>query len=65
MSQGSSDTGFFGSMEKDKEARRKALGEGRVDAESVITELLEGVDLDKVVQDDDAESKSFIYGFQY
>ena len=52
-------------MEKDKEARRKALGEGRVDAESVITELLEGVDLDKVVQDDDAESKSFIYGFQY
>ena len=56
-SQGSSDTGFFGSMEKEKR-RREALGEGRVDAETVITELLESVDLDKVVQEaDDAESK--------
>ena len=56
-SQGSSDTGFFGSMEKEKR-RREALGEGRVDAETVITELLESVDLDKVVQEaDDAESE--------
>ena len=44
-------------MEKEKR-RREALGEGRVDAETVITELLESVDLDKVVQEaDDAESK--------
>lgn len=55
LSQGSSDTGFFGSMEKEKR-RREALGEGRVDAEAVISELLEGVDLDKAVQEDDAES---------
>ena len=56
--QGSSDTGFFGSMEKEKR-RREALGEGRVDAEAVISELLEGVDLDKAVQEaDDAESKT-------
>ena len=34
------------------------MGEGRVDAETVITELLESVDLDKVVQEaDDAESE--------
>ena len=58
LSQGSSDTGFFGSMEKEKR-RREALGEGRVDAEAVISELLEGVDLDKAVQEaDDAESKT-------
>ena len=44
-------------MEKEKR-RREALGEGRVDAETVITELLESVDLDKVVQEaDDAESE--------
>merc|ERR1719510_753366 len=56
LSQGSSDTGFFGSMEKEKR-RREALGEGRVDAEAVISELLEGVDLDKAVQEaDDAET---------
>lgn len=50
LSQGSSDTGFFGSMEKEK--RRKKLDEGRVDAELVINEIMEGVDLDKAVQDD-------------
>ena len=56
LSQGSSDTGFFGSMEKEKR-RREALGDGRVDPEAVISELLEGVDLDKAVQEaDDAES---------
>ena len=45
-------------MEKEKR-RREALGEGRVDAEAVISELLEGVDLDKAVQEaDDAESKT-------
>ena len=60
LSQGSSDTGFFGSMEKEKR-RREALGEGRVDAEAVISELLEGVDLDKAVQEDDAESKNNIF----
>ena len=48
-------------MEKEKR-RREALGEGRVDAETVITELLESVDLDKVVQEaDDAESKYQIF----
>ena len=47
-------------MEKEKR-RREALGEGRVDAEAVISELLEGVDLDKAVQEDDAESKNNIF----
>ena len=48
-------------MEKEKR-RREALGEGRVDAEAVISELLEGVDLDKAVQEaDDAESKQIEY----
>ncbi|XP_040575758.1 EEIG family member 2 isoform X10 [Lepeophtheirus salmonis] len=51
LSQGSSDTGFYGSMEKEKN-RRKKLDEGRVDPELVIKELMEGVDLDKVGQDD-------------
>ena len=49
-------------MEKEKR-RREALGEGRVDAEAVITELLEGVDLDKAAHDDDAESR-FADGFR-
>eukprot|EP00096_Caligus_rogercresseyi_P010245 TRINITY_DN3668_c0_g1_i2.p2 TRINITY_DN3668_c0_g1~~TRINITY_DN3668_c0_g1_i2.p2 ORF type:complete len:129 (+),score=22.88 TRINITY_DN3668_c0_g1_i2:363-749(+) len=51
LSQGSSDTGFYGSMEKEK-SRRKKLDEGRVDPELVIKELMEGVDLDKVGQDE-------------
>ena len=55
LSQGSSDTGFFGSMEKEKRRKQK-LDEGRIDAEKVINELMEGVDLDKVVQED-AECK--------
>ena len=54
MSQGSSDTGFFGSMEKEK--RRKKLDEGRIDAEKVINELMEGVDLQQGAQGE-AESK--------
>ena len=53
LSQSSSDTGFFGSMEKEK--RRKKL-DGRVDAETIINELMEGVDLDKAAHED-AESK--------
>ena len=44
MSQGSSDTGFCGSMEK-KDKRRKKLDDGKPNAENVINELLEGVDL--------------------
>jgi len=44
LSQGSSDTGFCGSMEK-KDKRRKKLDDGKPDAENVINELLEGVDL--------------------
>jgi len=48
LSQGSSDTGFFGSMEKEK--RRKKLDEGRIDAEKVINELMEGVDLKQGAQ---------------
>ena len=54
LSQSSSDTGFFGSMEKEK--RRKKL-DGRVDAETIINELMEGVDLDKAAHED-AESKA-------
>ena len=51
MSQGSSDTGFFGSMEKKE--KNKRLHEGRPDAEKVINELMEGVDIiDKSVQED-------------
>lgn len=49
LSQSSSDTGFFGSMEKEK--RRKKL-DGRVDAETIINELMEGVDLDKAAPED-------------
>ena len=45
-----------GSVDKDKEARRKALCEGRVDAEAVVTELLKGVDLDNAVHDAAAET---------
>ena len=56
MSQGSSDTGFFGSMEKEKRRKQK-LDEGRIDAEKVINELMEGVDLDKATQED-AECKT-------
>lgn len=58
LSQGSSDTGFFGSMEKEK--RRKKLDEGRIDAEMVINELMEGVDLKQGVQEE-AESKLKLY----
>lgn len=50
LSQGSSDTGFFGSMEKEK--RRKKLDEGRIDAEKVINELMEGVDLKQGAQEE-------------
>jgi len=39
----SADTGIFGSMEKDK--RRKKLDSGRVDAEDVINELMEDMQL--------------------
>lgn len=42
-------------MEKEKRRKQK-LDEGRIDAEKVINELMEGVDLDKVVQED-AECK--------
>lgn len=56
LSQGSSDTGFFGSMEKEK--RRKKLDEGRIDAEKVINELMEGVDLQQGAQGE-AESMFF------
>ncbi len=52
MSQGSSDTGFFSSLEKEK--RRKKL-DGRVDAEAVINEIMEAVDLNKATHED-AES---------
>jgi len=43
LSGGSADTGIFGSMEKDK--RRKKLDSGRVDAEDVINELMEDMQL--------------------
>ena len=55
LSQGSSDTGFFGTMEKKE--KNKRLHEGRPDAEKVINELMEGVDLKQSVQEE-AESKS-------
>ena len=54
LSQGSSDTGFFGTMEKKE--KNKRLHEGRPDAEKVINELMEGVDLKQSVQEE-AESK--------
>ena len=54
LSQGSSDTGFFGSMEKDK--RRKKVDDTKPDAEDVIDELLEGVDL-KQGAPEEADSK--------
>lgn len=41
----------------EKEKRRKKLDEGRVDAELVINEIMEGVDLGRQ-QEDDAESKN-------
>lgn len=54
LSQGSSDTGFFGTMEKKE--KNKRLHEGRPDAEKVINELMEGVDLKQSVQDSEAET---------
>ena len=57
LSQGSSDTGFFGgSLEKEKRRKQQKLDEGRIDAELVINELMEGVDLDKAAHEE-AESK--------
>lgn len=55
LSQGSSDTGFFGSMEKDKKQRRQRLDEGKPDAKDVINELIEGVDLKQSVHEEEAE----------
>ena len=43
----------------EKEKRRKKL-DGRVDAETIINELMEGVDLDKAAHED-AESKLHRY----
>lgn len=40
----------------EKEKRRKKLDEGRIDAEKVINELMEGVDLKQGAQEE-AESK--------
>ncbi len=40
----------------EKEKRRKKLDEGRIDAEMVINELMEGVELDKAGQEE-AESE--------
>ena len=46
-SAGSADTGIgFGSMEKDK--RRKKLDGGRVDAEDVINELMEDIQIENM-----------------
>ncbi len=44
----------------EKEKRRKKLDEGRIDAEKVINELMEGVDLKQGVQEE-AESKLHIF----
>jgi len=44
LSAGSADTGFFGSMEKEK--RKKRMDSGRVDPEDVINELMEDLQLD-------------------
>ena len=43
-SSGSADTGIFGSMEKEK--RRKLNDGGKVDAEDVINELMEDIQID-------------------
>ena len=45
-SSGSADTGIYGSMEKDK--RRKKLDGGRVDAEDVINELMEDIQIENM-----------------
>eukprot|EP00095_Tigriopus_kingsejongensis_P011065 maker-scaffold23_size669530-snap-gene-2.12 protein:Tk11065 transcript:maker-scaffold23_size669530-snap-gene-2.12-mRNA-1 annotation:"isoform b" len=60
LSQGSSDTGFFGSMEKEKRRKQK-LDEGRRDPESVINELMEGVDFDKAAKEDAETSGLQLY----
>jgi len=44
LSSGSTDTGFYGSMEKEK--RKKRMDSGRVDPEDVINELMEDLNLD-------------------
>jgi len=44
LSSGSADTGIFGSMEKEK--RRKKNDGGKVDAEDVINELMEDIQID-------------------
>ncbi len=63
LSQGSSDTGYFGgSLEKEQRRKRKQLDEGRVDAEAVINELMEQAHLDKVVQGEESKHHSEIPG---
>jgi len=51
-SSGSNDTGIFGSMEKDK--RRKKLDGGRVDAEDVINELMEDIQIENMAVQEDS-----------
>jgi len=46
LSAGSNDTGIYGSMEKEK--RRKKLDAGRVDAEEVINEIMENVQVEPI-----------------
>merc|ERR1719402_1536268 len=46
LSAGSADTGIYGSMEKEK--RRKKLDAGRVDAEEVINEIMENVQVEPI-----------------
>ena len=55
-SSGSADTGIYtGSMEKDK--RRKKLDGGRVDAEDVINELMEDIQIENMAVQ---EGKSYV-----
>ena len=58
-SSGSNDTGIFGSMEKDK--RRKKLDGGRVDAEDVINELMEDIQIENMA----VQEGTFLYFYQF
>ena len=59
FSSGSTDTGFSGSMEK---RQRDRMGVGRVDAATVIDEILEGVGDIGIGQEDGADCKQ-IFSF--
>ena len=65
LSQGSCDTGFHGgSLEKEKRRKQQKFEDGKVDAEDIINELMEGVDLEKATGEE-AESKTAFTNGQF